>query len=65
LAHAAIPTVDGGGNHTKEFAASARTKEAHVITIAVTKSIAVTGLRILADAEFCAKVSLLNRRVLT
>jgi len=52
----AIPTKPNGGNHTIDFAASARTKEAHAATLTVTKAIAVTGLRILGDKEYLVEV---------
>ncbi|KDQ13055.1 hypothetical protein BOTBODRAFT_33931 [Botryobasidium botryosum FD-172 SS1] len=52
----AIPTKPNGGNHTADFTASARTKEAHEATLAVTKAIAVTGLRILGDKKYLAEV---------
>ncbi|KAF9508824.1 hypothetical protein BS47DRAFT_1384602 [Hydnum rufescens UP504] len=52
----AIPTVKDGGNHTPQFTKSAETKEAHDITITVAKCIALTGLRVLSDGAFFAKV---------
>ncbi|KAF9508816.1 hypothetical protein BS47DRAFT_1488211 [Hydnum rufescens UP504] len=52
----AIPTVKDGGNHTRQFTDSAATREAHDITITVAKCIALTGLRVLSDEPFFAKV---------
>ncbi|KAF9519503.1 hypothetical protein BS47DRAFT_1324517 [Hydnum rufescens UP504] len=52
----AIPTVKDGGNHTRQFTDSAATREAHDITITVAKCIALTGLRVLSDERFFAKV---------
>jgi len=52
----AIPTVKDGGNHTRQFTDSAATKEAHAIAISVAKCIALTGLRVLSDGPFFAKV---------
>ncbi|KAF9508833.1 hypothetical protein BS47DRAFT_1384609 [Hydnum rufescens UP504] len=49
----AIPTTEDGGNHTPD---SAATKEAHAIAISVAKCIALTGLRVLTDGDFYARV---------
>ncbi|TDL23869.1 hypothetical protein BD410DRAFT_786535 [Rickenella mellea] len=48
----AIPTEPNGGNHTTLFADAARTSEAHKATMDVTKGLALTGLRVLADHAF-------------
>ncbi|KAG6873513.1 hypothetical protein C0995_014781 [Termitomyces sp. Mi166 len=53
---AAIPTEPNGGNHTPMFTRAARTKEAHVATMKVTKGLALTGLRVLYDKLFFEKV---------
>jgi len=52
----AIPTQPNGGNHTKLFADSAATQEAHGVTLLVTKALAITGSRILTDELFVARV---------
>ncbi|KAJ3551850.1 hypothetical protein NM688_g4473 [Phlebia brevispora] len=52
----AIPTVEGGGNHTPEFAKSSATPEAHQATLSVSKALAAVGFRVLADDSFFAKV---------
>ncbi|KAG6855737.1 hypothetical protein H0H87_011407 [Tephrocybe sp. NHM501043] len=52
----AIPTVNGGGNHTSGFEQSAGTIEAHYACIDITKALAATGLRVLTDDQFFAKV---------
>lgn len=52
----AIPTVTNGGNHTPAFAESARSTEAHKATMAVSKGLAWTGFRIIADDEFFQQV---------
>jgi len=57
----AIPTVPNGGNHTAAFKDSAATEEAHKATLTVTKGIAVTGLRILGDKEYLAKVKTVHK----
>ncbi|KAF9784943.1 hypothetical protein BJ322DRAFT_1108419 [Thelephora terrestris] len=44
-----IPTKPGGGNHTKQFAQSARTEEAHEATMLVTKGLALTGVKVIMD----------------
>ncbi|CUA78093.1 Peptidase M20 domain-containing protein 2 [Rhizoctonia solani] len=48
----AIPTVPNGGNHTPEYTAAARTQEAHERAVAVSKGLAVLGLRAVLDEEF-------------
>ncbi|EPQ56574.1 amidohydrolase [Gloeophyllum trabeum ATCC 11539] len=54
--HYAIPTEPNGGNHTAAFTASARTPEAHAATLTVAKGLAMTGFRVLDDADFYAQV---------
>ncbi|KDQ12656.1 hypothetical protein BOTBODRAFT_34362 [Botryobasidium botryosum FD-172 SS1] len=56
-----IPTVPNGGNHTAPFSASAATMEAHEATLTVTKGIAVTGLRVLGDAEYLTNVKAVHK----
>ncbi|EUC59751.1 amidohydrolase-like protein [Rhizoctonia solani AG-3 Rhs1AP] len=48
----AIPTVPNGGNHTPEYTAAARTQEAHKRAVAVSKGLAIVGLRALLDEQF-------------
>ncbi|KAF9508839.1 hypothetical protein BS47DRAFT_1397454 [Hydnum rufescens UP504] len=52
----AIPTAENGRNHTRQFTDSAATKEAHAIEISVAKCIALTGLRVLIDGDFYARL---------
>lgn len=52
----AIPTVVDGGNHTREFAASAATVEAHYATLDVSKALAAAALRVLTDDKFFSEV---------
>ncbi|EDR10639.1 uncharacterized protein LACBIDRAFT_317321 [Laccaria bicolor S238N-H82] len=52
----AIPTVKNGGNHTSAFAESAATITSHNACLDVSKALASTGVRVLADDEFFAKV---------
>lgn len=52
----AIPTVINGGNHTRDFAASAATMEAHYATLDVSKALAAAGVRVLTDEKFFAEV---------
>jgi amidohydrolase len=52
----AIPTQPHGGNHTPEFAVSARTIEAHKICMTVTKGLAWTGFLVLSDDKFYAEM---------
>ncbi|GLB39890.1 putative peptidase dimerisation domain containing protein [Lyophyllum shimeji] len=52
----AIPTVKDGGNHTPQFEKAAATIEAHYACLDITKALAATGVRVLADNEFFAKV---------
>jgi hypothetical protein len=53
----AIPTVKDGGNHTRAFAKSAATTEAHYACLDVSKALAATGMRVLTDEAFLAQVS--------
>ncbi|GLB39888.1 putative peptidase dimerisation domain containing protein [Lyophyllum shimeji] len=52
----AIPTSKDGGNHTPEFEKAAATLPAHYACLDVTKALAATGVRVLIDDEFLAKV---------
>lgn len=52
-----VPTEEGGSNHTAKFAESARTLEAHAATLATSKCLAITALRVLIDAAVYQKVS--------
>lgn len=52
----AIPTEPNGGNHTAAFAKAAGTEAAHAATIAITKSLALTGYRVLTDTHFFNRV---------
>ncbi|TFK29434.1 hypothetical protein FA15DRAFT_663972 [Coprinopsis marcescibilis] len=52
----AIPTVVDGGNHTRAFAESAATIDAHYACLDVSKALAATGVRVLIDDDFFAKV---------
>ena len=52
-----IPTKPGGGNHTKQFAHSARTEEAHEATILITKALALTGVKVIMDDGLFEEVS--------
>ncbi|KAK7683771.1 hypothetical protein QCA50_013147 [Cerrena zonata] len=51
-----IPTKPNGGNHTREFAASAATIEAHKATLNVAKALAAVGVRLLTDEGFLNEV---------
>ena len=53
----AIPTEEGGSNHTEKFAESAKAEAAHDATIAITKCLSVTALRVLIDEAFFQEVS--------
>lgn len=46
-----------GGNHTPQFTQAAATIEAHYACLDVSKALAATGVRVLIDDEFYAKVS--------
>lgn len=52
----AIPTVTNGGNHTPAFAESARSTDAHKATMKVTKGLAWTGFRVIADDKLYEQV---------
>ncbi|KAF8306774.1 hypothetical protein DL93DRAFT_210581 [Clavulina sp. PMI_390] len=52
----AIPTVPNGGNHTVAFTNAARNLRAHAITLVMAKGLATSGLRIITDDAFYAKV---------
>jgi len=52
----AIPTVVDGGNHTPAFEKAAATIEAHYACLDVSKALAATGVRVLADDKFLAEV---------
>ncbi|KAF9653527.1 hypothetical protein BDM02DRAFT_3087288 [Thelephora ganbajun] len=52
----AIPTEPNGGNHTKAFTLSAASKEAHVACLNISKALALTGLRVLADDGLAQRV---------
>ncbi|KZT55249.1 amidohydrolase [Calocera cornea HHB12733] len=52
----AIPTVENGGNHTRQFTAAAATAEAHEATLLAAKGIALAGLRVLLDKDFADQV---------
>ena len=52
-----IPTKPGGGNHTKQFAHSARTEEAHEATMLITKALALTGVKVIIDDGLFEEVS--------
>ncbi|KAI9510511.1 hypothetical protein F5148DRAFT_1335385 [Russula earlei] len=51
-----IPTPDGAKNHTPGFAIGARTEAAHAAAVRTAALLARTGLRVLADGAFCARV---------
>jgi hypothetical protein len=59
----AIPTVFDGGNHTPQFTQAAATIEAHNACLDVTKALAATGVRVLIDDEFFARVSYIEVEV--
>ena len=52
----AIPTTPNGGNHTPAFADAANSEEAHAAAMCVSKGLALTGYRVLSDAQFCQRV---------
>ena len=54
----AIPTVPGGGNHTREFARASSTDAAHEASYDMSKALAHVGMRVLTDAAFLARVRL-------
>ncbi|KAG1737474.1 uncharacterized protein EDB91DRAFT_1249607 [Suillus paluster] len=51
-----IPTVPGGGNHTRAFTDSARSQAAHDACLNVAKALAFVGMRVITDAEFLQQV---------
>lgn len=51
-----IPTQPRGGNHTPAFAKAAASKQAHEATMLVTKALALTGFRVVADIGFFGQV---------
>ena len=55
-----IPTQPNGGNHTPEFAASARSLEAHKTCMKMTKGLAWTGFLVLTHDEFHAAEVLIH-----
>ncbi|KAF9240695.1 hypothetical protein BU15DRAFT_45593 [Melanogaster broomeanus] len=58
----AIPTQPNGGNHTPAFAVSARSTDAHKACMTVTKGLAWTGFRVIADDRFYEQVSAASRQ---
>ncbi|KAF4612376.1 hypothetical protein D9613_003955 [Agrocybe pediades] len=52
----AIPTVVDGGNHTRAFAASAATPEAHQVCLDISIALAGAGVRVLLDDKFWMEV---------
>ncbi|KAJ7201031.1 aminoacylase 1-like protein 2 [Mycena pura] len=52
----AIPTIVDGGNHTPGFEKAAGTMAAHYACLDVSKALAATGVRVVIDDEFYAKV---------
>jgi len=51
-----IPTVPGGGNHTKEFTAAAATDTSHEACYTVSKALAHVGMRVITDEAILAQV---------
>ena len=51
-----IPTEPNGGNHTPQFTTSAGTVEAHRLALKTVKALALTGFRVVADAQFAESV---------
>lgn len=51
-----IPTEPQGGNHTRAFARSAASPEAHVVCLNVSKTLAAVGVRVLVDDAYFAEV---------
>lgn len=52
----AIPTIKDGGNHTPGFTDAAATIKAHYACLDVSKALAATGIRVLTDDDFLARV---------
>jgi amidohydrolase len=48
----AIPSVKDGGNHTTAFTEAARTIQAHIASLNVSKALAGVGIRVLTDEAF-------------
>jgi len=53
----AIPTIKDGGNHTLGFTEAAASIEAHYACLDISKALAATGIRVLTDDEFLARVN--------
>ncbi|KAJ8596036.1 hypothetical protein M405DRAFT_856773 [Rhizopogon salebrosus TDB-379] len=51
-----IPTVPGGGNHTRAFTDSACSQAAHDACLIVSKALAWVGMRVISDGEFLQQV---------
>lgn len=51
-----IPVQPKGGNHTREFTGSAREPAAHEACFKVSKALAMTGFRVVADQTFYEEV---------
>ncbi|KAF8843486.1 hypothetical protein BDN67DRAFT_964275 [Paxillus ammoniavirescens] len=52
----AIPTLPGGGNHTRAFTDAAATDAAHEACYNISKALAHVGMRMLTDEAFLTKV---------
>jgi len=52
----AIPTAPNGGNHTKPFADSAASNDAHIACFNISKVLALTGLRVLKDDDLAQQM---------
>lgn len=50
-----IPTEPNGGNHTPQFTASARTREAHYAMLQIVKALSLSAVRALDDDDFFTK----------
>ncbi|KZW01185.1 bacterial exopeptidase dimerization domain-containing protein [Exidia glandulosa HHB12029] len=50
-----ITQVPGAGNHTAAFTKEAATQQAHHASLAIIKGLAMTGVRVLTDAQFFEK----------
>ncbi|KAG8216048.1 hypothetical protein J3R82DRAFT_8047 [Butyriboletus roseoflavus] len=51
-----VPTVPGGGNHTRDFTCAVSTDAAHEACYDVSKALAHVGMRVLTDAAFLTRV---------
>lgn len=60
-----IPTEPQGGNHTRAFARSAASPEAHVACLNVSKTLAAVGVRVLVDDAYFAEVRMRIRNIMT